>query len=256
MLHGAALAVLLVHSLVFPGKPRPLAITPTLRVDVVGLPDLLKNQLPTSAPPPSSDQLSEKLKSAAQDAKDIKSSVNPKLPPAPKAPVSERADPDELVLKPKTVQDRDRSKKNRSALDRIRSLVKVSNDTHSAAPSKNQGTRPGMLIKGNAISRGTSLTGEAREAAVATYYDALRDRLQENWALPVWLTRQNFSARVHLLIDARGSIKSFRFVKPSGSEKFDEAVKKTLNDSQPFPIPPEGIASSLLSDGILVGFPL
>ena len=40
------------------------------------------------------------------------------------------------------------------------------------------------------------------------------------------------------------------------AKMIDEAVKKTLTQSQPFPRPPEDLISSLLSNGILLGFPL
>jgi hypothetical protein len=33
-------------------------------------------------------------------------------------------------------------------------------------------------------------------------------------------------------------------------------VKRALNESQPFPAPPAELASAVLTDGILVGFPL
>jgi hypothetical protein len=46
------------------------------------------------------------------------------------------------------------------------------------------------------------------------------------------------------------------FVRPSGNSQFDDAVRKTLQQSQPFPVPPIEIRPTLAADGILVGFPL
>ncbi|NDC79235.1 MAG: hypothetical protein EBZ67_15395 [Chitinophagia bacterium] len=37
---------------------------------------------------------------------------------------------------------------------------------------------------------------------------------------------------------------------------YDEAVKRTIAQSQPFPPPPDAIEQNLMTDGILVGFPL
>jgi colicin import membrane protein len=243
-LHLALAVFVLVKSLIFPGEVK--TYTPTLRVDIVGLPDLLKKDLANIRPSTSSEKIAESLKEAAADAKKIK----PKsLPPE----VAEAAKPDEMVLKPKTSEkavDKDIKKRNQSALSRIKALAKLGIDS----PSPSKGSP--VLIKGNAISKGTSLSADARESSEENYYDRLRDRLQENWALPVWLARQNLSARVQIYVDSRGRLRGFKMIKGSGNAQFDEAVKQTLNVSQPFPPPPDALASSVLSSGVLVGFPL
>ena len=160
-----------------------------------------------------------------------------------------------MVLKPKHAQDTPekpakREKKLTSALDRIRALEKIEDE------SKSESRPSAAIVKGNKLSKGTSLSGDAKEAAEASYYDTLRSKLQENWELPVWIARQNLDAQVRVYIDPYGRVRSYRFMKASGNDQFDSAIKKTLEDSQPFPKPPDELASSLLVDGILVGFPL
>ncbi len=233
---GIALFILL-KTVVFPGTP--IAYTPTLRVDIVDLPDALKQELRGA---PKNNEIAEVLKKAEADAKKMK-------PVAPNVPKEEKVDPDELVLKPKQAaeQSKDREKKLKSALARIRSLEKLE-------VSDNPDTKP-LVVKGNKISKGTSLSGDAREAAEATYYDLIRDRLHENWALPVWLSRQNFSAQVVILIDGAGRLKGIRFARSSGNAQFDEAVRRTIADSDPFPRPPSELVS-ILENGIPAGFPL
>lgn len=247
---GAHLAValfILIKSLVFPGTPT--RYTPTLRVDIVGLPDQLKKDLAQIRghlkPPPSVADLSKSLKETAEKAKNIK--IKP-LPPAP---------PDEMVLKPKSqtpsadkAKEKNLHKKNKSALDRIKSLERISDEPPSAEAHQTS------LIKGNRVSKGTSLSADAKESAEANYYDQLRDRLQDYWALPVWVARQNLDARVRIFIDHRGRLKGFQFLKNSGNTQFDEAVKRSIQESQPFPAPPDDIASTVLSSGVIVGFPL
>lgn len=246
-LHVAAIAAILVKSLVFPSAPKPYI--PTLRVDMVALPDTLKKDLQNLPPTQSSKEIADALKQAELDAKKIKPI---KLPDPP----VEEAAPDEMVLKPKKTQPEakdkgaKREKKLMSALDRIKALARIEKEL------KRDSAKGGAIVKGNQISKGTSLSGDAREAAEASYLDELRARLQDNWSLPVWLSRQNLNAQVRVFIDARGRVRSFRFQKASGNGQFDSAIKKTLEDSQPFPKPPEGIAASLQVDGILVGFPL
>jgi hypothetical protein len=210
--HALFILLVLFKGLIFPSAPKPYV--PTLRVDMVGLPDVLKKDL---------------------RALPTDTSV---------------ADPDELVLHPKkkSLTNQSREKKLRSALDRIKALSKITADDTPKSKT--------ILVKGNKISKGAALSGDAKEAAEASYYDLLRGKLQENWALPVWIARQNYSAQVQLFVDGRGRVKSFRFVKTSGNAQFDSAIKKTLEESQPFPAPSEDVAGSLLTNGVLIGFPL
>lgn len=253
IIHGAVFLFVVLKTLVFPGKP--MTYVPTLRVDIVGLPDQLKNELANMKTP--APDVAEALKQAQAEAKAIQDEAKtpPAQKPTPKEASEERAAKDEMVLKPKHAapekNERDRTKKNKSALDRIKALAKISGE-ESEKPSK----ASAPLIKGNAISKGTSLSGEAREAAEASYYDHLRARLQENWALPVWIARQKLSARVQIFIDGRGRLKAFHIVKSSGNPQFDEAVKRTLTESQPFPLPPAALLGSVSADGVLIGFPL
>ena len=234
--HGAMLFVIVVKGLVFPSKA--ISYIPSLRVDVVDLPDVLKKDKSKLMKIPDLADLSKDLKEAESQAKDIQPKKAPKVD-------AEMADPDEMVLNPKA-KGTDRKKKMKSALDRIKSLSKISDDPQEAKA---------ITIKGNKLSKGTAL-GEGKESDDVNYYDVLRERLQENWALPVWLARQNLAAQVQVFIDEKGKLRGFKFVKASGNEQFDEAIKRTLQDSQPFPLPPEAIRGSLATSGITVGFPL
>ncbi len=252
LLHVGLLVFVVLKSLVFPDKPKPYL--PALRVDLVGLPDLLKKDLADIPPlPPSASKPAEE----------------PDTAPAKARPETEQADPDEMVLKKTRPQDlakrnrdrlkelerdarreSERKKKMDAALDRMKSLAKITEGAEGNDP------KPGVIIRGNQISRGTSLSGDAREAAEPSYYDSVKARLQQNWELPVWLSRQKLSARIEIFIDSRGMVRSYRFTQPSGNPQFDEAVKRTLQTSQPFPEPPRTEAASLLLYGISVGFPL
>lgn len=245
-LHVAVALFAILKGLVFPSEPTPYI--PALRVDVVGLPDLLKKDM-ANLQRPSLSELENQLKRAEQQVKDIK------LPAPTQVERSEPADPSEMVLKPKkATETKDRQKKLKNALERIKSLDKIAQLESKERQEKTSSGGP--IIKGNQVSRGTSLTGEARESAQATYFDLVRDTLQSNWTLNAWLARQKYSARVQIFIDSRGMLRSYRFLKPSGNTAFDDAVKAALMRSQPLPVPPEGIAGSVLTDGISVGFPL
>ncbi|MBY0470920.1 cell envelope integrity protein TolA [bacterium] len=233
--HGSIAVVILAASFIFPKKP--VMYLPTLRVDVVELPDILKKDLGKVPNLPASQEL--------LDAIEKSEKIKPDRPKAKKEKPVEDAAPDEMVLNPKTKAKTraEREKRLKSALSRIKSLDKLQEDKSP-------------LIRGNAISKGTSLSGDAKESDQVSYYDALRDRLQENWSLPVWLARQSYSAQILIFIDSKGRLRSFKFTKLSGNPQFDNAVKKTVEASQPFPAPPKDVADSVLLDGVLVGFPL
>ncbi len=241
--HLALGIAIILKSLVFPSEP--IVYTPTLRVDLVGLPDILKKDLKQPLPLPEIEP--EKPETAKPKEAD------PVL--------AEAADPDEMVLKPEkrkkkdetkakakeATDDKKRSDRINSALARIKALNKITNMMGEEEPAP---------IKGNKISKGTSLSGDAKESDEASYYDLIRDRLQQNWGLPPWIQRQNYSARVQVFIDQYGKIRSFKFIKPSGNEQFDSEVKRTLTVSEPYPVPPAELRNSVLSNGITIGFPI
>ncbi len=235
---GVALAILLKH-LVFPGTA--VTIPPTLRVDLVGLPDVLKKdkwKLNAQLDP----KLADALRAAADQANEIKKVELPKSD-------ADKPDPDELVMKREQAgDDIARQKKLKSSLARIKALLKVQTPDDAAARAQ--------PVKGNQLSRGTSLSGDAKESTEPSYYDHVRDRLQENWALPVWLSRQKLSARVQIFINRTGHLHTYRFLEFSGNTQFDEAVKRTITDSEPFVAPTSEVADAVFTDGIVVGFPL
>jgi len=222
--HGTALLLLLVDTVFLHETPKPYI--PSLKVDLVALPDVLKQDhrnMTTSEPADAPGDTGDtgEMKVATPSAK---------RPAKPAANAS----------------------KIKNALAKIRALEKISGDGSGAKPR----AAPVPLIKGNKLSAGTSTTGDARESAESSYYDLVRDHLQDHWSLPVFLARQGFAAQVLVTLDARGNLIAFKFTKPPGSAPFDEAVKNTLTSAQPFPKPPASLLGSVATRGILVGFPL
>jgi TonB family protein len=224
-------------------------------VDVVGLPELLRNEKKMIPQGKSLDDIQKMLEKAQRQADKIKNIPPPKI----KEPPVEKAEKDELVLHPKKTQPEKtpepakkvseaQEKRLKAALDRIKALSKL----HSDTDNESEKDEPAPPLKGNKISKGNSLDGDAKESDSANYYDSVRAKLQENWALPPWLSRQSLSAQIEITIDSHGQVRDFHFAKTSGNAQFDTAVKKALQESQPFPTPPE----ELQGNGILIGFPL
>jgi outer membrane biosynthesis protein TonB len=234
-LHGGLALFILVSNWILPSEP--IAILPTLKVDLVGLPDQLKSE-------PILAGKAQQLQEAEEQAKRVQTPDLSKIPVA-KQPVDEADSGPSLQPAKKKEAPNDRLKKLQASLNRIKSLQKIQSDES-----------PGVPIRGNRVSQGTSLSSDAIQALQATYFDHVRDRLQEHWSLPIWLSRQNFSAQIQLTIDRTGRAKSIRWLKRSGNESFDQFVQRAIQDSQPFDRPPADVADAVESRGIQVGFPL
>jgi TonB family protein len=236
--HAALALLIFLKTVVFPGQP--IAYIPALRVDLVGLPEQLKNELKNPVPLPTAPP--------AANPPHSKEAEKPK-PPEPQSKSAPKLEPDEIGLKKSQQRaEKAREKKMQSALDRIKALAALSGDSNTKAAA--------APIAGNKISKGTSLSKDAQESDKANYVDTLQNALQQNWTLPMWLERQQLNAKVMIYIDANGRLIQYKFLQSSGSTQFDDAVKRTLMQSQPFPAPPAEIARSLAANGVLVGFPL
>ena len=106
-------------------------------------------------------------------------------------------------------------------------------------------------VKGNRLSEGLS-EGEqnALKIAVNEYLIEIMDQTKRNWNLPKYLTDQDLQAKVEIKIDARGRVLEKKIIERSQNELFDGRVLKAIEQSAPFPPPPESVRD-LLSDGIV-----
>lgn len=238
IIHVIIVVTVIASNLIF--TPSKKAYIPTLRVDLVALPDVLKSEVKN----PKLDAVSKVLDEVDHQQQKAQAEKSLKSEPL--------ADPNEMLIKPKKKAETSHviANKNRHALDRIKALAKLGND----APQKTD--EEATVVKGNMLSPGSSVSGEAKEASAASYYDTLRDRLQDNWTLPAWVARLPLDAQIKIYLDHQGRLKSFKFIKPSGNEQFDDAIKRALEESQPFPPPPEALKTMLSNEGVLIGFPL
>lgn len=240
-LHLGLIGMLLVKETLFPVNP--VEMLPSLKVDLVALPDRKKPEEPPPVPAAPAEAPQE---AAAQPP--------PPAKPEPREIKTETADKADITAEFKTAKKKKKKrpskkeetaqKKLKQALARIRAIERIKALT---APEP---------AKGNRISKGSSLSGEARSALESTYFDVVLERVRTYWELPKWLRDQNRAAKVMVYLDSQGRLKRFEFVQPSGSEPFDSEVRRTLQAAAPFPVPPGGISSEISKQGILLGFPL
>jgi TonB family protein len=231
-LHVAVLVLLFLKGTLAPSEPKEYL--PSLRVDLVGLPD--RKVL---------DQANVKpLEKAPEEVKPAP------VKPEPKVEIPAEKDSGDFSVAKKKAKEKKTSKKEieaqkklKNALARIKALERIK-------------AMEGEPIRGNQISKGSAISGSAKVALETTYIDVVVERVRANWELPKWLQDQGLQAKVTLYIDRQGQLKRFEFTKSSGNEQFDSEVKRTLQVAAPFPVPPDAVAGDMTDGGISLGFPI
>lgn len=234
--HFLALIATFIGSIALPHKPKQYV--PSVRVDLVGLPDIKKADLSKTSPAEV-----EKLKQKLDEIdKAERAALKEKAKKAEVAKKETNLDPDAMSLKKNEKDDSQTRKKEMSdALRRMKALQAMEEEVaKTAAPAK-----------GNILSKGSALMGE-QNMDTDLYVDELVSRIREHWNLPLWLKNQRLVAKVMLYIDSRGDIARVVFTQRSGNDQFDSQVMKAIELSAPFPRP----NAEIKSDGILLGFPL
>lgn len=200
-----------------------LSYQPAVRVDIVDLPDKIETSpAPTPTPAP------EPIKPEPQFAE-------PEIRPEPKV---------------------DTKAKQKEALNKLKAmeaLEKIKNESKKAKKEDKKKTAE-IKYKGNVLSPGTELTG-LNKLQHEEYIGALDRHIKQHWTLPEWLAKKNYSAQVLIKIDDKGHLMSKQLVKSSGNPSYDESVQQTIDQSSPFPPPPEKFTSIVSVQGILIGFP-
>lgn len=219
IIHASFLFTIVTKETFFPSTPE--LYIPSLRVDLVALPDQLKKDINKPRPLPGDEKQTAQKKSKA----------------------TEVADPGAMATK--SLPSQDRKKKIQGALARIKALERIAEDE-----PKNK------KLKGNFLSKGTSQSGDAKESAMTNYYEEVVDQVRRYWELPVWLARRGLSAQVRIALDQNGKVVQLVFVKSSGDPQFDDYAKGSIMSAQPFPMPPTEVRGVVMGSGFVLGFPL
>jgi TonB family protein len=223
---------------VFISHDLPIADMPSIRVDLVALPDKLEalpEPMPAPAPP-----ATEAPKQPEQKAEPLE---QPKLPPKP-AP----KEPDTINIK--KALDTTKAKQN-DAIKKLKSLQALDKIKESLA--KEALLQKSKQVKGNILAPGTELRG-LDKLQHEQYKNLVDRRIKPNWQLAEWLARKNLVAVVLIKIDFGGQLVSKQVVKSSGNPDFDQSVFETIDKSIPLPAPPEKLAALVAANGILIEF--
>ena len=230
-------------SIFFWSNEAPKKIEEIIKVDVVGLPTLTLKELEDLKKDFSSDLIKDDLpeKTVQESVTKIKEEV-----------------PQNDTLN---------NEKNSAAMDLIKNLSRkagVKNTTGGKKKKKLAGRKipskklKNLLLEGNKLSKGTSVKGRYQSdvAEFDVYVLNLPNLIRPFWKLPSFLREQDLMARVIIYINSQGEVVHHRFVDKSGNDEFDSRAIKAIEDSKPFPIPDPEIRDRLLSEGVILGFPL
>ena len=117
-----------------------------------------------------------------------------------------------------------------------------------------------LILEGNKISKGSSLTGvqiaEADNGAFENYRIQLPERIRPYWKLPSYLMEKELQGRIQIFINADGDLVRAQIVESSEDPEYDSKALKAVRDSAPFPRPEASIVGKLLQGEVILGFPL
>jgi colicin import membrane protein len=211
----------------------PIDYSAAIRVDIVALPEKLDpNKISLEKPTEKEKENSEKSKATPLPEKKQKAK-----------------EPDAINLK-KT------KSKEQQALDKIKAQSAIDKIKNDMEREKNQreALKKITQVKGNVLSPGTALTG-LDKLQHETYVSDLDKQIKEHWSLPEWMANQDLKAQVRVRIDGKGQIISREIIKTSGNKNYDEIVLDTVDQSAPFPPPPDKFVAIVSVQGIVIGFP-
>ncbi len=249
--------------------PESIDISQAIRVDMIGLPDKIIENTPTtpevnkkptdeikpaepikpieekvSAPEPQPELKTEKLPEKAPPAKPIEKDTI-KLEKEKKNLVKNQKDAIAKLKKLSAIEkikEELEAEKTQKALEQAQAL-KLKNEKATA-----------QLIKGRVISKGTALTGLDKIQS-NDYLAKIDSLIKAQWQLPQWLVGKPFKAKILLKLDSTGAIIYNKIYQSSGQNTYDQYCISAIEKAGPFPEVPHKLTEVFKEDGLLIGFP-
>lgn len=215
MLHLSFLLIIPLKNLLLPNKT--LNLSRSIRVDVVALPEKMKEEISKEHTAPTPSEIVRK-----------------------KTPVKKN----ENLLSTKDAQEKAFAK-----LKAMQALEKIKQEMSSTRPEQTN-TVKAPPYKGQIISSGHSFTGLS-QLRVNDYLENLTGQIRDRWELPQWLSGANLKAVVVVSIDSRGYAIKNEIYTSSGHAVFDASCLAAVKTALPFAPPPDEVREALL----LIRFP-
>jgi TonB family protein len=157
--------------------------------------------------------------------------------------------------------------KKKSVSDLLKSFSQKKIPTNKQLPTKagtlsgvDRGALNRLILEGNKLSQGSSLTGEigttAADGVLQTYALALPNQIRPYWKLPSFLLEQNLNCRVRVFIGSNGELLKAEIYVSSGDAEYDQKALDATRRAAPFSRPAEEIIGRMSRGEIILGFPL
>ena len=115
-----------------------------------------------------------------------------------------------------------------------------------------------VALKGNELEVGESVTGarnKERGDQWMVYISRLPSFVRPHWKLPSYLKQQNLQARIRIYVNKSGTLASAKIIESSGNKEYDQMALRAAKLAK-YPSPEQAIASKLITEGAILGFPL
>ncbi len=207
-------------------RSRSTQIKQTVRVDMVGLPDIKRTSTPKKKKVQKKKKASRPKKKASRPKK---KASRPKKKATPKKSQKKKSTPKKPV---------DTRAAQADAIEKLK---------------QDQSLEP-PTYKGEKISKGQSQDGEISTVLLNAYFDRVKMHVIRYWNLPQWLADKDLRATVIIQVNSYGDITRIELERTSGNETFDQVVIDTIRTASPLPEPlPE--LNSVLKQGVGFHFP-
>ena len=117
-----------------------------------------------------------------------------------------------------------------------------------------------LIVAGNKISKGSSLTSEFSSKEVADvfnqYIQSIPDLVRPNWKLPSYLLEKGLQCRIRLFLGPDGNLLKLKIFESSESKEYDKRALNAIRLTAPFPPLNREIIKSGAEGDIILGFPL
>lgn len=205
------------------GKRGELKYTPTVRVDLVALPDKPYREMKEM------DEVIQKTGDAIQEIK------------------KQRA---ELTLQEKKGAKLGKGiplkKETTSAIERLRALQNLEKRLRLVKKDAER--------KGNRVTPGASLPSSGKENVLDEYRSVVVEKIKLRWSLPSYLRKQEaLSGEMIIFLNPDGGVIRKEIVS-SGVQEFDGYMNQALEEALPFPAVPEALRRELRYDGVSITF--
>ena len=223
-IHVAIILLILIANGIYRISARPVFVAGSLgnaepiSVDVVGLPNILKKDIPL---------------------------VNKEETPE-EEPVEKKA---EMTL-PDAKQT---AEKKKSLISKIKDAV-TKEDNYLTKIKIIKGLN---VQKGSSVGTSTSGTGigiNSDAVPANPYFGTIKEYIRAYWKVPNWIKKDGLNTLVVVRISDDGNIRELNISKSSGNSEFDELALNSVKNAAPFPKPPVSI-KELLDNGIILSFP-